>query len=56
MSQLVLCCSFILLTLLAYSEVKFYDHGLKSFEVIDNGSGISPEDYENVGERVLLRR
>ena len=42
--------SFVLLILLVYSEVKFYDHGVKSFEVIDNGSGIAPEDYDNVGE------
>ncbi|KAI9461997.1 hypothetical protein BJY52DRAFT_1116596, partial [Lactarius psammicola] len=27
-------------------EVLFKDHGLKSFGIIDNGSGIAPEDYE----------
>ncbi|KAI9464621.1 hypothetical protein BJY52DRAFT_1114640, partial [Lactarius psammicola] len=27
-------------------EVRFKDYGLKSFEVIDNGNGIAPEDYE----------
>ncbi|KAI0706957.1 hypothetical protein C8Q76DRAFT_681916 [Earliella scabrosa] len=29
-------------------EVRFKDHGLESFEVIDNGSGIPPEDYESI--------
>ncbi|THH06569.1 hypothetical protein EW145_g3991 [Phellinidium pouzarii] len=29
-------------------EVKFRDYGVKSFEVIDNGSGIAPDDYDNV--------
>ena len=28
---------------------------MKSFEVIDNGSGISPDDYDNVGESVDTR-
>ncbi|EPQ53006.1 DNA mismatch repair protein MutL [Gloeophyllum trabeum ATCC 11539] len=30
-------------------EVRFKDYGLKSVEVIDNGSGIAPEDYDSVG-------
>ncbi|KAL5513934.1 hypothetical protein ACEPAG_2695 [Sanghuangporus baumii] len=29
-------------------DVKFRDYGVTSFEVSDNGSGISPEDYDNV--------
>ncbi|KAF9788005.1 hypothetical protein BJ322DRAFT_1002088 [Thelephora terrestris] len=30
-------------------EVRFRDHGLKSIEVLDNGSGISAENYDSVG-------
>ncbi|OJT04390.1 Mismatch repair endonuclease PMS2 [Trametes pubescens] len=29
-------------------EVRFKDYGLESFEVIDNGSGISPADYDSI--------
>ncbi|EMD32702.1 hypothetical protein CERSUDRAFT_161174 [Gelatoporia subvermispora B] len=29
-------------------EVRFKDYGLQSFEVIDNGSGITPEDYDAI--------
>ncbi|KAH9837617.1 DNA mismatch repair protein MutL [Rhodofomes roseus] len=29
-------------------EVRFKDHGVASFEVIDNGSGIAPEDYDAI--------
>lgn len=31
-------------------EVRFKDHGLELIEVIDNGTGIAPADYESVGE------
>lgn len=31
------------------TEVRFKDHGLDAVEVIDNGSGIAPEDYGSVG-------
>jgi DNA mismatch repair protein PMS2 len=31
-------------------EVRFKDYGLKSLEVIDNGSGIAPENYESIGK------
>ena len=30
-------------------EVRFKDYGVKSFEVIDNGTGIAPEDYGSIG-------
>jgi LytS/YehU family sensor histidine kinase len=30
-------------------EVRFKNNGLDSIEVQDNGSGISPENYENIG-------
>ncbi|KAF9816962.1 hypothetical protein IEO21_03727 [Rhodonia placenta] len=30
-------------------EVRFKDHGLASIEVVDNGSGIAPEDYDAIG-------
>ncbi|KAI9060339.1 DNA mismatch repair protein MutL [Trametes sanguinea] len=29
-------------------EVRFKQYGLESFEVIDNGSGISPSDYDSI--------
>jgi DNA mismatch repair protein PMS2 len=31
------------------TEVRFKDYGLKTLEVIDNGSGIAPENYESIG-------
>jgi hypothetical protein len=35
---------------LSPEEVRFRDHGLKSIEVVDNGSGISAENYDSIGE------
>ncbi|GBE87291.1 DNA mismatch repair protein [Sparassis crispa] len=29
-------------------EVRFKDHGLSTFEVVDNGSGIAPQDYDAI--------
>ena len=30
-------------------EVRFRNHGLDAIEVVDNGSGVAPEDYASVG-------
>jgi DNA mismatch repair protein PMS2 len=35
-------------------EVRFRNHGLDAIEVIDNGTGIAPEDFESVGESQLF--
>ncbi|KAF8551157.1 DNA mismatch repair protein MutL [Imleria badia] len=29
-------------------EVRFQNHGLKSIEIVDNGSGIAPKDYDSI--------
>ena len=34
-------------------EVRFRNHGLEAIEVIDNGTGIAPEDFEYVGMSCL---
>lgn len=31
-------------------EVRFRNHGLDAIEVIDNGTGIAPEDFNSVGK------
>jgi DNA mismatch repair protein PMS2 len=31
-------------------EVRFRNHGLDAIEVIDNGTGVAPEDFESIGE------
>lgn len=35
------------------TEVRFKNYGVKSIEVIDNGSGIREEDYDSIGTRVI---
>lgn len=30
--------------------MRFKEYGLEMFEVVDNGSGIPPEDYDSIGE------
>lgn len=35
---------------LRVAEVRFRDYGLKTIEVIDNGSGIAAEDYDSIGQ------
>ena len=32
-------------------DVRFQNYGLKSIEVVDNGTGIAPQDYDSIGER-----
>jgi hypothetical protein len=38
---------------MAAIEVRFKDYGLKILEVIDNGSGIAPENYESIGKPIV---
>jgi hypothetical protein len=42
-------------TLILFSEVRFKNNGLDLIEIQDNGSGISPENYENIGASPLER-
>ena len=35
---------------MATLEVRFKDYGLKTLEIVDNGSGITPENYESIGK------
>jgi DNA mismatch repair protein PMS2 len=39
---------------MAAIEVRFKDYGLKTLEIIDNGSGIAPENYESIGKPSLF--
>lgn len=32
-------------------EVKFQNNGIEGFEVIDNGSGVDPSNYESLGNK-----
>ncbi len=41
-------------SLTSVAEVRFKGYGLDSIEVVDNGSGIAPADYEAVGESTCL--
>lgn len=36
-----------------FIDVRFKNHGLESIEVQDNGSGISPENYQSLGTITL---
>jgi hypothetical protein len=33
-------------------DIKFKNYGSTSFEVLDNGSGIAPENYSHIGTRL----
>jgi DNA mismatch repair protein PMS2 len=35
-------------------EVRFVQHGLKSLQVIDNGSGVAEEFHDSIGQSVSL--
>lgn len=35
---------------LTYIEIKLVNYGIDSVEVTDNGSGIEPEDYQNISK------
>ncbi|CAG8621548.1 13234_t:CDS:10, partial [Ambispora gerdemannii] len=35
-------------------EIRFRENGLESLEVIDNGLGIDPENYETLGKHIFL--
>lgn len=34
-------------------DVRFHNNGLVGFEVIDNGSGVDPSNYESLGNKEL---
>lgn len=38
------------------SEVRFKQYGVKSIEVVDNGSGIAEKDHESIGTFAQLAR
>ena len=33
-------------------EVKLKDNGVESIEVVDNGSGVPPEEYQNLSTKL----
>jgi DNA mismatch repair protein PMS2 len=35
-------------------EVRFHSHGLKTIEIVDNGSGIAPTDHDSIGPSIVL--
>lgn len=38
------------------SEIKFREYGLALLEVIDNGAGVSPDDFASLGEKPTSTR
>ena len=53
-SILFVCAISHCLTCLSDIEVKFKQYGLKSVEVIDNGSGVAEEYHESIGTLLVF--
>lgn len=39
-----------MLTYIFFPDIRFRNNGLDSIEVQDNGGGLSPENYDSIGE------